>query len=237
MLFKSINSLRGQAAFLLNTTQMIGVRNFSSGAKISQSGANFHFPKHNEFFNDEYYDNEDQKKSPYAKNAAGPKTMSEDFVDPNNPFVSENPYVPGGILASYKKRLNLTPDEVMEQSYFEKMRDFTDTAAEYFDVVGKSDRDLMNNTKNYTTRLRLKREISFESDFRKKFMTRDYGNYEKYEASKNTVTQTTERGEDDTGYDRFIKNHREMNMRLKTTEGEEERQDQEQEVENLLTND
>ena len=60
MLFKSINSLRGQAAFLLNTTQMtIGVRNFSSGAKISQSGANFHFPKHNEFFNDEYYDNED----------------------------------------------------------------------------------------------------------------------------------------------------------------------------------
>jgi len=25
------------------------------------------------------------------------------------------------------------------------------------------------------------------------------------------VAQTTERGEDDSGYDRFIKNHREMN--------------------------
>lgn len=223
MLFKSINSLRGQAAVLFNTTQMIGMRNFSSGAKVFQSGANFNFPKHNEFFNDEFYDNEDNKKSPFAKNAAGPKTLSEDFVDPNNPFVSENPYVPGGILASYKKRLNLTPEEVMEQSYFEKMRDFTDTAAEYFDVVGKSDRDLMNNTKNYTTRLRLKREISFEIDFRKKYMTREYGNYEKYEAGKNTVAQTTERGEDDTGYDRFIKNHREMNMRLKTNEGEETR--------------
>lgn len=163
--------------------------------------------------------------------------MSNDFVDPNNPFVSENPFVPGGILASYKKRLNLTPEEVMEQSYFEKMRDFTDTAAEYFDVVGKSDRDLMNNTKNYTTRLRLKREVSFESDFRKKYMTREYGNYEKYETDKNNVKETTERGEDDAGYDRFIKNHREMDMRLKTVEGEEARKDEAQEVENLLTND
>lgn len=125
----------------------------------------------------------------------------------------------------------------MEQSYFEKMRDFTDTAAEYFDVVGKSDRDMMNNTKNYTTRLRLKREVSFESDFRKKYMTREYGNYEKYETEKNNVQQTTERGEDDTGYDRFIKNHREMDLRLKTVEGEEARKEQEQEVENLLTND
>jgi hypothetical protein len=151
--------------------------------------------------------------------------------------VSENPFVPGGILASYKKRLNLTPEEVMEQSYFEKMRDFTDTAAEYFDVVGKSDRDLMNNTKNYTTRLRLKREVSFESDFRKKYMTREYGNYEKYETDKNNVKETTERGEDDAGYDRFIKNHREMDMRLKTVEGEEARKDEAQEVENLLTND
>jgi len=111
----------------------------------------------------------------------------------------------------------------MEQSYFNKMRDFTDTASEYFDVVGKSDRDLMNNTKNYATRLRLKREISFESDFRKKYMTREYGNYDKYEGEKNTVKQKTERGEDDFGYDKFMKNHRELNMRLKTAEGEEER--------------
>ena len=117
------------------------------------------------------------------------------------------------------------------------MRDFTDTAADYFDVAGKSDRDLMNTTKNYSTRLRLKREISFESDFRKKYMTREYGNYEKYESEKNTVRQTTERGEDDTGYDRFIKNHREMNLKLKTEEGEEARDEQAQEVENLLTND
>jgi hypothetical protein len=74
------------------------------------------------------------------------------------------------------------------------MRDFTDEAAQYFDVAGKSDRDMMNNTKNYTTRLRLNREVSFESDFRKRFMTREYGNYDKYEEGKNTVTEETERG-------------------------------------------
>jgi hypothetical protein len=40
--------------------------------------------------------------------------MSEDYVDPNNPFISESPFVPGGILASYKKRAGLTADDVME---------------------------------------------------------------------------------------------------------------------------
>jgi hypothetical protein len=40
--------------------------------------------------------------------------MSEDYVDPNNPFVQNNPFVPGGILASYKKRLGLSTNEVME---------------------------------------------------------------------------------------------------------------------------
>lgn len=96
----------------------------------------------------------------------------------------------------------------MEQSYFDKMRDFTDEASEYFDVAGKSDRDMMNNTKNYATRLRLKREVSFESDFRKRFMTREYGNYDKYEEGKNMITEMTERGQDDMGYDNFFKNAR-----------------------------
>lgn len=85
---------------------------FASGAKDFHSGSlaeNFSFPKHKEFFNDKFYDTEDNRKSPYAEKASGPKTMSDDYIDPNNPFVSENPYLPGGILASYKKRLNLTP--------------------------------------------------------------------------------------------------------------------------------
>lgn len=40
---------------------------------------------------------------------------------------------------------------------------------------------MMAQTKNYTARLRLNREVDFTEDFRKRFMTREYGNYEKYE--------------------------------------------------------
>ena len=101
-----------------NCSAYLGLRSFSS--RVFQSGDdlkdNFSFPKHKEFFNDKFYEepNENTGKSPYAKNAAGPQTLSEDYVDPNNPFLSESPFVPGGILSSYKKRAGLTADDVME---------------------------------------------------------------------------------------------------------------------------
>ncbi len=44
----------------------------------------------------------------------------------------------------------------------------------------------MAHTKNYSTRLRLNKEVNFNEDFRKRFLTKDYGNYEKYD--KNSVT-------------------------------------------------
>jgi hypothetical protein len=62
-------------------------------------------------------------------------------------------------------------------------------------------------------RLRLNREINFDDDFRKRFMTNEYGNYEKYE--KNSVTEEVEKGEEDYGYDKFNKNYIEMMKRLK----------------------
>lgn len=76
-------------------------------------GDNFSLPKHKEFFNDKFYGAEDEQ-SPYAKATPNASQMSEDYVDPNNPFVQNNPFVPGGILASYKKRLGLSTNEVME---------------------------------------------------------------------------------------------------------------------------
>ena len=111
MLFKTMNHLV-KSTTSSSTLQLLGVRMFASSSKTFQSGGlneNFNFPKHKEFFNDKYYDTEDNHKSPYSEKATGPKTLSDDFIDPNNPFVTENPFVPGGILASYKKRLNLTP--------------------------------------------------------------------------------------------------------------------------------
>lgn len=218
MLFKSMNLLKN-TSIAPTTASFMGMsaRGFASAQNL---GGNFSFPKHKEFFNDEYY-GEESAKSPFSKNAAGPKTMQDDFVDPNNPFISESLGAPGGILASYKKRLGLSAKEVMEQGYWDKMRDIRDEASEYFDVVGKSERDMMNNTKNYSARLRLNRQIEFSEDFRKRFMTREYGNYEKYEEGRNSVGIETEKGENDEGFDKLMKNEREMNMRLNTEEGQE----------------
>jgi len=42
----------------------------------------------------------------------------------------------------------------------------------------------MAHTRNYVTRARMNREIDFTEDFRKKYMTKDYGHYEKYEKNK-----------------------------------------------------
>lgn len=65
-------------------------------------------------------------------------------------------------------------------------------------------------------------------------MTRDYGNYEKYD--NNSIEQTKERGENDFGNDRLMKNENELNMRLATLEGEQARDGEKQKIESLLSN-
>lgn len=92
----------------------------------------------------------------------------------------------------------------------------------------------MNNTKNYKTRLRLNRQIEFSEDFRKRFMTRDYGNYEKYE--KNSIEQEKERGENDQGLDTLHRNEHNLNRRLATAEGDEIREHKKTEIKDYLTN-
>lgn len=66
-------------------------------------------------------------------------------------------------------------------------------------------------------------------------MTRDYGNYEKYE--KNSVSHELEKGEYDLGYDKLMKNDHEMNMRVKTLEKEQAEEDHQEGMEDLLSND
>jgi len=55
----------------------------------------------------------------------------------------------------------------------------------YFNHVSKNEKDMMNSTKNLVMRQRLNREISFNDDFRKKYIVNEYGNYEKY--TKNSI--------------------------------------------------
>lgn len=66
------------------------------------------------------------------------------------------------------------------------MRDLHIEAGDHFNVVSQNEKDMMATTKNLITRTRMQREIEWgNEDFRKKILTQDYGNYEKYE--KNAV--------------------------------------------------
>jgi hypothetical protein len=66
-----------------------------------------------------------------------------------------------------------------------RMRDFATDSQEFFNTVGKNEKDLMQATKTITQRMRLTKQVKFDEDFRKRYIAREYGNYEKYE--KNAV--------------------------------------------------
>lgn len=82
----------------------VNVLGFRAFATSQQSGPTQGFPKHKEYFNDMYYKDEESADS----------TAQKDYIDPNEPFVQDNPFVPGGILANYKKRQGLNARDVME---------------------------------------------------------------------------------------------------------------------------
>jgi hypothetical protein len=70
-----------------------GFRGFASSKgvyedeKLHALGGNF--PKHKEFFNDMYYDQEesDPKYGSFGSNSAGSSTIGKDYIDPNSPFL------------------------------------------------------------------------------------------------------------------------------------------------------
>ena len=73
----------------------------------------------------------------------------------------------------------------------------------------------MRNTKNYTMRHRLNREIDHSEDFTKRFLTNEYGNYDKYTENKIELKYKEEKSEDrDMIYDNYL----EMIKRLPTRE-------------------
>lgn len=43
-------------------------------------------------------------------------------------------------------------------------------------------------------------------------MSREYGNYEKYE--KNSIEEEVEKGETDLGFDKFVKNNKDLQRRI-----------------------
>lgn len=126
--------------------------------------------------------------------------------------------IKGGILKNYKKLQNQTVEDVLHGDYWRSMEDLKEQSAQYFMSVTSDEKDMMNHTKNYTMRHRLNRELQFTDDFRKKYMVKDYGNYEKYE--RNTVHTIVDESST-AGYDRMYENYMQLIKRLPTREAKE----------------
>lgn len=89
-------------------------------------------------------------------------------------------------------------------------------AGEHFNVVTKNEKDLMATTKNLITRTRMQREIDWGSeDFRRKTLTQDYGNYEKYEKNAVNIGLSDEDRIKDLGGDNFLQNYNSMLSRMR----------------------
>lgn len=84
---------------------------------------------------------------------------------------------------------------MVEGDYWRANKDIQHNAANFFNHVTSNEQDMMNATKNFTMRKRLNREHdNYSDDFRKKYITQDYGNYEKYK--NNSVSTEYDRGVD-----------------------------------------
>ena len=99
-------------------------------------------------------------------------------------------------MQNYKKVAGQTLEDVMEGDYWRANKDYMHKAANFFNASTMTEKEMMNNTKNFTMRYRLNREIDFTEDFRKKYLTKEYGNYEKYD--KNSITTEYDDGNENT---------------------------------------
>lgn len=82
-----------------------------------------------------------------------------------------------------------------------------------FQTGEMSERDFMNTTKSLTTRMRLNRDIQFNKEFQDRFITKEYGNYDKY--TKNTVN-INQVEENQQSHDLFFENYMRMMEKMPT---------------------
>lgn len=128
----------------------------------------------------------------------------------------------------------MTAKDIMEQDYWKALQDFRDNAVDFMSVVNQNEKDLMNTTKTFMQRIRLNRDIQFNEDFRKKHITREYGNYEKYENNK--IEEEVESATDDNSIDIFSKNMKDMHRRLDISENEKQKKIDEKKFVDVISN-
>ena len=108
------------------------------------------FPRHKELLNDEYYDHTDHGnqwdyKDP--RNEFGNANEKMDFEDWDK---SMHRPTSRGVLSSYKKRLNLSPEDVMMKDYWDQMKGLEQNVQNSMDIT-----DRRQFTKNMVQRIKL----------------------------------------------------------------------------------
>jgi restriction endonuclease Mrr len=140
--------------------------------------------------------------------------------------------VNGGILRNYKKVRETTLRDVLEGDYWRAARNVAADSANAFMLESASEREMMTHTKNFTIRHRLNRDLDFTEDFRKKFLTKEYGNIEKYQ--KNSYSVETEKGEMRGNEDKFFEVYNKFLKRLPTKDQEPFRKKEAKEIKEIF---
>lgn len=225
-------------------------RSFTSSAnhpkggigKEGSMGNNFTFPRHKELFNEGYYD-EDQDKSVDSDTHFESKWSKQmrqenpryksDAVDYGTNNEQNSLDIEGGVMQSYRKLTGHTMDELLNNDYWQSKRNISMKAAKMFNTVNSNEKEMMNNTKNYTMRHRLNRDLDFNDDFRKKYLSKEYGNYEKYDLNK--VETKYDEGEQTLDNDKFYEKYMKLIKRLPTIEAKEMKEKRREDIKDMLT--
>lgn len=150
----------------------------------------FSFPKHKELLTEDFYDDTaHDNENPYGK-----PSMEGDTESYRHP--THRPTATG-VLSSYKKQLNLTAKDYIMKDYWDQMASINQDVTDNF---MKADRS--KATKQLVDRIRLGRNVTSPIEG----AGDEYGNYKKFEKSRNKVEEVNDKGYDDRGHDTFIGN-------------------------------
>lgn len=125
---------------------------------------------------------------------------------------------------------------MLEGDYWRANKDISFEASKMFKHVQKEEQDIMATTKNYTMRTRLNRELDYTDDFRKKYMTNDYGNYKKYTEDKNKISTEYDAGAFNRKRDKFYENYVKLIKDMPTLEQERTENFKKEDIKEILEN-
>ena len=111
---------------------------------------------------------------------------------------------PDGEEAVYKKALHLSQTDQMEEEFEDAQKNVLRQADEFFSPISKDEQSVMRHTKAFVLRRRLEKDLNITHDFRKRFISNEYGNYEKYK--KSGIETVHDNSEADIGDQSFLKN-------------------------------